>query len=133
MLTATIPREHGESYMYKSFGSNLTRPALQWYTNLTNNSISSFSKLMDIIVAQFSSSKKLEKLSGDLYQIQQHHSEPLRNYVKHYNREKVFISFCNKETVVDAFRKGHFLDGVLYKVLKKFNCTTIEEVLAQLG
>ena len=34
MFTATIPREHRESYTCKRFGSSLTRPALQWYTNL---------------------------------------------------------------------------------------------------
>ena len=30
MFTATIPCEHQESCMYKSFGSSLTRTTLQW-------------------------------------------------------------------------------------------------------
>ena len=57
--------------MCKSFGSSLQGPALQWYTNLANNFISSFVQLTDTFVEQFPSSKKLEKLSGDLYCIQQ--------------------------------------------------------------
>ena len=42
MFTAAIPREQREACMCKSFGSSLQGPALQWYTNLANNSISSF-------------------------------------------------------------------------------------------
>ena len=81
--------------MCKSFGSNLQGPALQWYTNLANNSISFFAQLTDTFVEQFASSKKLEKLSGDLYHIQQQRTESLRDYVGHFNREKVYIPFYN--------------------------------------
>ena len=48
-----------------------------------------------------------------------------------YNREMVSIPFCNEETDVDAFRKGLFPNRELYKLLTKFNCTTMEDVLAQ--
>ena len=89
--------------MCKSFGSSLQGPALQWYTNLANNSISSFAQLMDTFVEQVCGSKKLEKLSSDLYRIQQRRTESLRNYVGRFNREKVSIPFCNQETVTDTF------------------------------
>ena len=42
IFTATIRRELREACMYKSFRSSLLGPTLQWYTNLLNNSISSF-------------------------------------------------------------------------------------------
>ena len=70
MFTTAIWREQHEACICKSFGSNLQGPALQWYTNLANNSISSFTQLTDTFVEQFNSSKKLEKLSSDLYRIQ---------------------------------------------------------------
>ena len=79
---------------------------------------------------QFTSSKKLEKLSGNLYRIQQRHTESLRDYVGHINRKKVSIPFCNQEAVADAFYKGLLPDGKLYKDLTKFNCSTMEETLA---
>ncbi|KAL5545388.1 hypothetical protein UlMin_005075 [Ulmus minor] len=110
--------------MCKSFGSNLMGPVLQWYTNIPNNSISSFAQLTDTFVEQFASSKKLEKLSGDLYSVQQRHGKPLRDYISHFNQEKVFILFYNHETNINAFQKGLLLDGELYKELTKFNCTT---------
>ena len=62
MFTASIPQEQREVCMCKSFGSSLQGPALQWYTNLANNFISSFAQLTDTFVEQFASSKKLEKL-----------------------------------------------------------------------
>ncbi|KAL5550140.1 hypothetical protein UlMin_000316 [Ulmus minor] len=107
--------------MCKSFGSSLQGPTLQWYTKLANNSISSFAQLTDTFVEQFASSKKLEKLSGNLYRIQQRRTESLRDYVSYFNREKVSIPFCNQETAADVFQKGFLLDGELYKDLTKFN------------
>ena len=67
MLTTSISRNLQEACMCKKFGSSLMGPALQWYTNLPNNFISSFAQLKDTFVGQFVGSKKLEKLSGDLY------------------------------------------------------------------
>ncbi|KAK3193134.1 hypothetical protein Dsin_024444 [Dipteronia sinensis] len=61
MLTTAIPRDLREACMCKAFGSSLSGPALQWYTNLPNNSISSFTQLTDTFVEQFASSRKLEK------------------------------------------------------------------------
>ena len=70
IFTATIPCNLREACMCKRFGSSLMGPALQWYTNLPNNFISSFAYLLETFVEQFASIKKLEKLSGDLYRIQ---------------------------------------------------------------
>ncbi|KAL5550200.1 hypothetical protein UlMin_000376 [Ulmus minor] len=131
MFTTVIPRDLREACMCKCFGSSLIGPALQWFTNLPNNSISSFAQLMDTFVEQFASNKKLEKLLGDLYRIQQRRSEPLRDYVGQFNREKVRIPFCYQETAIDAFQKGLLPDGELYKDLTKFNCTSMEDFLAR--
>ena len=95
MFTAAIPCEQCETCMCKSFSSNLQGPALQWYMNLPNNSISLFTQLTNTFVEQFASSKILEKLSSDLYRIQQWHTESLRDYVRCFNREKVSIPLCN--------------------------------------
>ncbi|KAK0603081.1 hypothetical protein LWI29_001207 [Acer saccharum] len=77
MFTAAIPRDLREACMCKAFGSSLSGPALQWYTNLPNNSIDSFAQLTDTFVEQFASSRKLEKLSDDLYTITQRTGENL--------------------------------------------------------
>ncbi|KAK0575202.1 hypothetical protein LWI29_035397 [Acer saccharum] len=106
MFTAAIPRDLREACMCKAFGSSLSGPALQWYTNLPNNSIDSFAQLTDTFVEQFASSSKLEKLSDDLYTITQRTGENLQAYVGRFNREKVQIPHCNQATAIYAFRKG---------------------------
>ena len=111
--------------------TNSIGPALQWYTNLANNSISSFAQLMDTFIEQFASNKKLEKLFGDLYRIPQRHTKSLRDYMGWFIREKVSIPFSNQETVADAFHKGLLPNGELYIDLKKFNCSTMEDALAR--
>lgn len=102
MFTVAIPRELRKACMCKGFGSSLVGPALQWYTNLSNNSIASFAQLTDIFVEQFASSRKLEKLSDDLYRVRQRRDESLRDYVARFNAEKVSITACNVDTAVTA-------------------------------
>ncbi|KAK0592545.1 hypothetical protein LWI29_021084 [Acer saccharum] len=104
MFTAAIPRDLREACMCKAFGSSLSGLALQWYTNLPNNSIDSFAQLTDTFVEQFASSRKLEKLSDDLYTITQRTGENL---------------------------KGLRFDSDLYKELTKYPCRTMEDVLAK--
>ena len=131
MFTAAFPRDLREACMCKAFGSSLNGPALQWYTNLPNNSINSFVQLTDTFVEQFARSCKLEKQSDDLYTITQRHGENLRTYVGYFNREKVQIPHCNQATAIYAFRKGLKFDSDLYKELTKYPCRTIEDMLAK--
>ncbi|XP_057774797.1 uncharacterized protein LOC130993776 [Salvia miltiorrhiza] len=131
MFTVAIPRDMREACMCKGFGSSLIGPALKWYTNLPNNSISSFAQLTDVFVQQYASSRKLEKISEDLYVIVQRHGEPLRDYIGRFNKEKVSITNCSEQTAVTAFRKGLLLGSDLYKTLTKYPCKTMEDVLIQ--
>ncbi|OVA16491.1 hypothetical protein BVC80_8489g5 [Macleaya cordata] len=131
MFTAAIPRDLCEACMCKGFGSSLIGPTMQWYTNLTNNSISSFAQLTDIFVEHFASNRKLEKHSDDLYRIKQKKGERLRDYVGRFNREKVTIPSCNIDIAITAFRKGLLSDSNFYKELTKYPCRTMEDVLAK--
>ncbi|XP_031274879.1 uncharacterized protein LOC116133306 [Pistacia vera] len=131
MFTVSIPQTLRESCMCKSFGSGLSGPALQWYTNLPNGSINSFAQLINTFVEQFTSSKKLEKLSTNLYKVYQKMGEPLREYVSRFNKEKISIFSYNPKSTIDAFRKGLLLDGELYKELTKLGCTTMKDALAR--
>ncbi|KAF3536467.1 hypothetical protein F2Q69_00022929 [Brassica cretica] len=88
MLVVALPKGSHEATMCKGFGSTLIGPALQWYINLPSRSIASFAVLSDKFVEQFASSKDLEKTSDSLYEILQHHAEPLRGYIAHFNQEK---------------------------------------------
>ncbi|XP_057811678.1 uncharacterized protein LOC131025917 [Salvia miltiorrhiza] len=131
MFIAAIPRELRQAYICKGFGSSLIGPALQWYTNLPNYSISSFAQLTDIFVQQYASSKKLEKISEDLYAMIQRRDESLRDYIGRFNKEKVSITNCSTQTAITTFRKSLLPDSDLYKDLTKYPCKTMEDVLAK--
>ncbi|XP_057775342.1 uncharacterized protein LOC130994313 [Salvia miltiorrhiza] len=131
MFTIAIPRDMREVCMFKGFGSSLIGSALQWYTNLPNNSISSFAQLTDVFVQQYVNNRKLEKISEDLYAIVQRHGEPLWDYIGRFNKEKVSITNCSEQTAVTAFRKGLLPGSDLYKTLTKYPCKTMEDVLIQ--
>lgn len=95
MHTTDVNQYQREACMCKSFGSSLAGPALQWFVNLLNGSISSFAKLQDLFIERFSSSRKIKKKSDDLYTIKQRMDEPLRSSVARFNQEKVNITNYN--------------------------------------
>ncbi|KAF3500805.1 hypothetical protein F2Q69_00042518 [Brassica cretica] len=131
MLAEALPKGSREATMCKSFGSTLTRPALQWYINLPSRSIASFAVLSDKFVEQFASSRDLEKTSDSLYEILQHRAEPLRGYIARFNQEKMAIPKCSIPTAISAFKRGMLPDGDLYKELTKYQCKTMEDVLSR--
>ncbi|KAF3532580.1 hypothetical protein DY000_02042886 [Brassica cretica] len=92
--------ESREATTCKWFGSTLIGPTLQWYINLPTRSISSFAGLSDKFVEQFASSRSLEKTSDGLYEILQHRVEPLRDYIAHFNQEKVAVPECSIPTAI---------------------------------
>nr|VDD24220.1 unnamed protein product [Brassica oleracea] len=131
MLAVALPKESREATMCKGFGSTLIGPALHWYINLPTRSISSFAGLSDKFIEQFASSRSLEKTSDGLYEILQHRVEPLRDYIAHFNEEKVAVPECSIPTAIFAFKKGLLPDGGLDKELTMYPCKTMEDVLSR--
>ncbi|KFK21940.1 hypothetical protein AALP_AAs40902U000100 [Arabis alpina] len=131
MFTTAVAKEFREASMCKGFGSSLTGPALQWFTNLPNGSIGSFASLTDRFVEQFASSRNLQKTADDLYEVIQRKEESLREYVGRFNKEKVSIPSCVTSTAISAFKRGLLPDGDLYKELTKYQCRTMEDVLSR--
>ncbi|CAA7061849.1 unnamed protein product [Microthlaspi erraticum] len=131
MFTTAIAKEYREASMCKGFGSSLTGPALQWFTNLPNASIDSFASLTDRFVEQFASSRNIERTADDLYEVIQKRGEPLRDYVGRFNKEKVSIPACVTSTAISAFKRGLLPDSDLYKELTKYQCRTMEDVLSR--
>ncbi|XP_074318798.1 uncharacterized protein LOC141655627 [Silene latifolia] len=128
MTVVAAIRPEKEACICKGFGSTLSGAALQWFVNLPNKSISSFAGLVNVFNQQFASSRKLEKLSSDLYRIVQRFEESTRDYLARFNVKKISIPRCDPTTEVNAFRRGLHRDSDLYKDLTKHPCATFEEV-----
>ncbi|XP_074305572.1 uncharacterized protein LOC141640791 [Silene latifolia] len=131
MLAASIPSELRQVCMCKGFGTTLTGPALQWYINLSNGSIKSFTDLINSFNHQFANSKELEKRSSDLYRIKQKPGETIRAFLTRFNKEKVSIPRCDIGTAMEAFRQGLPLDSDFYDELSMKPCLTFEDVQAK--
>ena len=56
---------------------SLTGPALKWFTKLPVRSISSFAQLQEQFTQQFSSSRRIQKTSADLYRMHMYRGKPL--------------------------------------------------------
>ncbi|XP_010669872.1 uncharacterized protein LOC104886992 [Beta vulgaris subsp. vulgaris] len=131
MITISIPKNMREACICKGFGSTLTGPALQWFINLNNGTISSFAQLVNIFNMQFASSRKMEKQASDIHRIVQKSDESLKEFVNRFNREKVSIPNCDARTVIEAFRRGLDEESDLYKELTKYPCPTFEDAQAK--
>ncbi|XP_057250586.1 uncharacterized protein LOC104892735 [Beta vulgaris subsp. vulgaris] len=114
MITISIPKNMQEACMCKGFGSTLTGPALQWFINLNNGTISSFAQLVNAFNMQFASSRKMEKQASDLHKIVQKSDDLLKNL-----------------TAIEAFRRGLDEESDLYKELTKYPCPTFEDAQAK--
>ncbi|XP_074266973.1 uncharacterized protein LOC141590268 [Silene latifolia] len=126
VITETGPLK--EACMCKGFGSTLSEAALQWFIGLPNKSIANFADLVNAFNQQFTSNRKPEKQTSDLYQIVQEFEESTRDYLNRFNKEKVAIPICDITTAIQAFRRGLHQDSDLYKDMTKHPCTTFEEV-----
>ena len=117
--------------MCKGFSSSLIGPALQWYTNLLNNSICSFTQLTNMFIEQFAISRKPQRDSQYLNTIIQGKKESLTNYIDWFNKENVSITNLNTKTIIKAFKNGLHYDLDLCKELTKFPYKNFVDVLAK--
>ena len=115
--------------MCKGFGMSLTGPAMKWFMKLPVRSISSFAQLQEQFTQQFSSSRRMQKTSADLYQMHMYRGETTRSWVTRFNAERLTIDKPDEETLINAFRKGIFVDLDLYKELTKNPCDTYAGVM----
>ncbi|XP_074300130.1 uncharacterized protein LOC141631344 [Silene latifolia] len=128
MMVITATGSLKEACMCKGFGSTLFGATLQWFVSLPNKSITCFADLVNAFHQQFTSSRRPEKQTSDLYRIVQGPEEATRDFLNRFNREKVAIPRCDIATAIEAFRQGLHQDSDLYKDLTKYPCTTFEEV-----
>ncbi|KAF5789478.1 putative retrotransposon gag domain-containing protein [Helianthus annuus] len=112
-----IPERLKEACLCKGFGSTLTGSALKWLLSLPPYSITSFANLVNLFNNQFSCSRKLERLTSDLYRITQGHNESLRDYITKCSKESLDIPNLDIATAVEAFTMGLLRDHCSMMIL----------------
>ena len=106
MLAAVLPTDKRHTTMCRGFGISLIGPALLWWTNLPQGKITSFSKLTNMFVEQFASSRIMVKTSDDLYRIVMRPNEMYRQLLTRFTEEMVSIPHCDPNIVVQAWRRA---------------------------
>ena len=95
-----------EYHLAKIFPTVLRGAARVWYRQLPPRSITSFHQLAGLVAAKFASSKKLRRTPQSLLAIKQAKSEPLRQYVHHFNKAMLEIEELDPAVMVAAFING---------------------------
>ncbi|KAJ9556549.1 hypothetical protein OSB04_011163 [Centaurea solstitialis] len=131
MWTVPIPAQYQEVCMCKSFGSTLTGAALQWLINLKPKSIGSFAELVNQFTRQFTSSRKMEKQTSDLYYIVQKSGETIRDYFNRFNAAMIEIKNCDVKTAIEAYKRGLEDSSGLYLELTKYPPENFDDVRAR--
>src|SRR5438270_13714981 len=89
----TAMRLHGatKSLMCLTFPTTLKGPARDWYNNLPRGSVTSFRNLAFLFCNQFAAGKNRKRDSTCLLSVTQRHNEKLRDYIQHFNNERLEV------------------------------------------
>ena len=128
-------------FMCRAFPTMLKGPTKVWFSRLTPNSISTFTKLNAQFASHFIGGHKYKKSTTCLMSIKQQEDKTLRSYITHFNKKALLIDEAVDKILIATFtnglRKGKFLfslykndpktmSKVLYQAIKYMN---IEDTL----
>ncbi|XP_070043106.1 uncharacterized protein [Nicotiana tomentosiformis] len=95
-----------ESVLLKEFGETLSNGSMKWYQNLPPNSIDSFAMLADSFVKARAGAIKVKTRKSDLFKVKQKDYEMLREFVSHFQMERMDLPPVVDDCVVQAFTQG---------------------------
>ncbi|XP_076916053.1 uncharacterized protein LOC143575619 [Bidens hawaiensis] len=122
-----IPQNLKEAYLCKGFGSTLTGAALKWLLSVPPFSIKSFAHLVNLFNNQWSFSRSFEGLTSKFYRVTLGCDEPLRDFVRKFNKEALDIPNMDVATAVKAFKMGLKKDTPFYEDLVMNPCRNLDE------
>ncbi|XP_059630113.1 uncharacterized protein LOC132273099 [Cornus florida] len=95
---------NNDPMMCKCFPTSLDRPALNWFKNLAQGSITSFQDLCDKFISQYYGNKRPAKDVSSLFTMKQHEDERLQTFLTRFNLVKSMVMECHPSTAVQAFK-----------------------------
>ncbi|XP_070004596.1 uncharacterized protein [Nicotiana sylvestris] len=101
-----IKNDNIESILLKKFGETLLKGAMIWYHNLAPNSIDSFAMLADSFIKAHAGAIKVATRKSDVFNIKQKENEMLREFVSHFQMERIDLPPVSDDWAVQAFTQG---------------------------
>jgi len=94
-----------DSVCSKMFVGTFIEMALQWFSGLSNRSITSFRKFSRMFEEQILVNKVKPPWMVDFFDIKQQDGEPLKKYLNRFCKVSIRVQHLNEEMVVDSFVK----------------------------
>ncbi|XP_019429376.1 PREDICTED: uncharacterized protein LOC109336977 [Lupinus angustifolius] len=113
--------------MYRAFPLTLKKAALQWFTRLAPNNISTWDTLALAFNTRFTASKEQPRSSYTLSGIRQGPNESIRVYLDRFNTKAMKIRTLSHEVAVHVLVMG-LQEGLFRIELAKYTDLTMEDL-----
>ncbi|XP_077215791.1 uncharacterized protein LOC143850422 [Tasmannia lanceolata] len=99
---------HGASdgFLCRAFLTTLTGAARDWYSRIKLNYVSNFDDFGDDLVRHFMSSRRPRKTTASLMALRQENNEPLKTFVRRFNREALQVPKLDPSAAMSALLAG---------------------------
>ena len=102
--SANIPKEALDAFKCKMFAQSLRGPALKWFSNLQEGSITGFKDLSKKFIDNYQILVDVGKLTEDLTIVVQGWNETLRDYIQRFSKAMVEIPNVEDRIARFAFK-----------------------------
>jgi hypothetical protein len=97
----------------RAFPLTLKGVAKDWFTGLSPKSIGTFKELGHLFLTQFIVTRKRKKNTTCLLTMRQGNEESLKDFMLHFNKEKLEVDTPNENTMLCALMQGVRAEGPL--------------------
>ncbi|XP_015934896.1 uncharacterized protein LOC107460979 [Arachis duranensis] len=111
----------------KAFSTTLTKAAMKWFDTLPPRSVTSIDDLSRKFLIRFSIQKDKVKHAPSLLEVKQEVGEPLRDYMKRFNKACLEIQDMPTETVIMGLVNG-LREGLFSQSISKRHSTSLNDV-----
>jgi hypothetical protein len=106
----------------KAFPLTLMGVAKDWFTVLPPKPVSSFKELGHLFLTQFLATRKRKMNVTYLLTMRQENEESLKDFMLHFNKEKLEVDSPDEKTMLNALIQGIRADGPLMADIAKTTC-----------
>jgi hypothetical protein len=90
----------------RAFPLTLTRVVKDWFIGLPPKSMNNFKELGHLFLAQFLATRKRKKNVTCLLTMRQGKEESLKDFLLHFNKEKLEVDSLDEKTMLNALMQG---------------------------
>ena len=90
----------------RAFPLTLTRVTKDWFIGLPPKLVGTFKELGRLFLAQFLATRKRKKSVTCLLTLRQRKKETLKDFMLHFNKEKLEVNSPNDKTMLNALMQG---------------------------